>query len=333
MAVLSVDGQRLTGLGAAEYEGAIRAELVGSTGEVIPIKVIESPIIGRATKYSLWAVGGMFILLGAAVVTRRPDLASARVFGLFAAANALGLAVSPASGGPGTQWALIVQILALAGVGITFLPFSVALLSDSRSSRLGIAVRVFAGIGVLILMGYAVSVAVTPALYEQVRPALFLYVSVSVLGALGFLVVVSTRGSAPATRQQARIALFGVGLGAGPFVALTLVPEALGQDSLMPDYVTILAAGLIPAAFAYAILQHQMLGIRRLVHRGMVYGIVSFGLFSLVATGVTVAVSVLGDISAQTGSIAAVSAVLAAGVVLPRAASGRALVGGQARLC
>lgn len=123
MAVLSVDGQRLTGLGAAEHQRATRAELVASTGEVITIKVIESPIIGRATKYSLWAVGGMFILLGAAVVTRRPDLASARAFGLFAAANALGLGVAPASGGPGTQWALIAQILALAGVGITFLPF------------------------------------------------------------------------------------------------------------------------------------------------------------------------------------------------------------------
>jgi signal transduction histidine kinase len=45
------------------------------------------------------------------------------------------------------------------------------------------------------------------------------------------------------------------------------------RNDILPSHLTAVLWGIIPLTFAYAILRHQLLGIRRLVHRGMVYGI------------------------------------------------------------
>lgn len=123
MTVLSVDDQSVTGSDPRQYRNASQAELLTSEGDVVLARVIDSPIIEGPSKYSIWALGGMFALLGAAVVTRRPDLGSARLFGIFAGSTALAFGVAPASGGPGPQWALMLQFLTVAGVGATFFPF------------------------------------------------------------------------------------------------------------------------------------------------------------------------------------------------------------------
>ncbi|HKQ96308.1 MAG TPA: sensor histidine kinase, partial [Candidatus Polarisedimenticolia bacterium] len=80
----------------------------------------------------------------------------------------------------------------------------------------------------------------------------------------------------------------GIACGTLPFVTLTLIPIVTGHRELVPWYVTAPLTGLIPASFAYAILRHHILGIRRLVHRGMVYGITSLALLGAVALAVSI---------------------------------------------
>ena len=130
------------------------------------------------------------------------------------------------------------------------------------------------------------------------------------------LAVKATRQGAPDHHQQARVALVGIVLGMLPLSGLTLIPGALGHDALVAPHFTILFWVFVPASFAYVILHYQLLGIRRLVHRGMVYGIVSVGLLALIAASLTVTVAFLDEGLGSGASLAVVSAVLVAGVLL-----------------
>jgi len=293
MEVLSADGRVLTGLAPGDIPRmAIReAELRAATGERVPVQVTLRPIAGSPLKFSLWAVGAVFALLSAAVILRRPDLGAARLFAAFAWFAALALAVGPSAGGIGDEWALILQILALLGVAATFAPFVTALTAVAPASAQRWTLAVSALVGSLLALGYVASVLLGPDLYLWVRPALFLSISISIIGGGALLAVEVARRRSVIAREQAAIALAGTACGALPFVALTLVPEAVGLQSV-PAHITILAIGLMPAAFAYALLQRQLLGIRRLVHRGMVYGIVTL----LLLTAVTLVLAVVANL-------------------------------------
>lgn len=105
MAILSVDGRSLAGTDKATLptQAITEAVLQRPTGEVLHVKVAQRPIAQSPMKFSLWALGAVFALLGVAVVLRRPDLQAARMFGLFAGFASLALAVGPDSGGIGHQ--------------------------------------------------------------------------------------------------------------------------------------------------------------------------------------------------------------------------------------
>ena len=318
MMVLSIDGRTVMDSEAREVpsSAARKAELVGGAGGVLRVGLHDEPVMEGLARFSLWFLGGMFALLGAAVLLRRPDLSSARWFGAFSAAAAMALAVGPASAGSQPLWALVVQIVMLAGVGATCLPFIVALVASQRKSRLFGIPSLLIVVGIVILAGYAASVLFRPALYELVRPALFLYMAITMVGAIGLLALASVRQQSQIRVQQARIALFGIGLGTLPLITLTLVPEAFVEELLVPAHVSVLAVGLIPVAFAYAILQHNLLGIRRLVHRGMVYGLTTLATFAGIAAALSAATSLLPETVDNRVPLALTALLLTAGVAL-----------------
>ncbi len=142
---------------------------------------------------------------------------------------------------------------------------------------------------------------------------LFLYISTSFFGSVGLLGSTAAREGSSPLGHQARLLLWGIVLSSLPFVSFTLIPEALGQPSVLPVHISILAMALMPAFFAYAILQHQLLGIRRLVHKGMVYGITAFLLLVIITFAFVIPLSdkVQGDRYPLL-----ISAVVVAGVVL-----------------
>lgn len=289
MVVLSVNGRSLSDINAQRlpFEGTQEADLRTSGGEVLNVKAVQKAIGQGPLKFSLWVLGGMFALLGAAVVVRRPDLPAARMFGLFSGFAALGLAVGPSAGGVSQKWALIVQAMTIFGVGATLIPVVLTLGENvPRPAWVISPLIVFVGTGIVISVSYLASVLMVPSLFELVRPVGLSYLAISVLGAVGLLAFPARREPSRAIHQQARIALWGIILSSVPFVSFTLIPEALGQESLLPVHFTVLTLGLMPAFFVYAILQHQLWGIRRLVHRGMVHTIAALVLVTAIALGV-----------------------------------------------
>jgi signal transduction histidine kinase len=156
-------------------------------------------------------------------------------------------------------------------------------------------------------------VYVSPASYEWLRPMLYFYISASFLGGVILLASTAARGTSSPLGHQARLLLWGIVLSSLPFVSFTLIPEALGRPSVLPVHVSILALAIMPAFFAYAILQHQLLGIRRLVHKGMVYGVTAFLLLVIITFAFVIPLS--DDVQGDRYPLL-ISAVVVAGVVL-----------------
>ena len=318
MEVLAVDGRPASELILDDSlpVATVSVEMRGASGETVQANVGDTEFGGRYSDLSLWALGGMFAILGSAVLLRRPDLSSARWFGLFTGSSAVALAVGPAAAGPQPQWALVLQIVSLVGLGAASLPFVVALVDEPRRSRVASISLVFGMAAVALLTGYTAAVVYAPELYEIVRPALLLYLSASLFGAVGLLAFNARWQQRSSQRQQSRIALWGVALGTLPLVGLTMIPLALANTWLVPDHITILAVGIVPAAFAYAILKYRWLGIRRLVHRGMVYGIATL---LVVGFNIVVLTAALSFVSGPTGGsypLYIVASLVAVGVVL-----------------
>lgn len=139
------------------------------------------------------------------------------------------------------------------------------------------------------------------------------YLAVPFFGGVGLLAFKASQESSLALRHQSRLLLWGIVLSSLPFVSFTLIPEALGRQSVLPVYVSILPLALMPVSFAYAILQYQLLGIRRLVHKGMVYGITAFALLVIITFGLVIPLS--DRVSSHRYPLL-VSAIVAGGIVL-----------------
>ena len=83
------------------------------------------------------------------------------------------------------------------------------------------------------------------------------------------------------TKERLRIIVFGFTAGVVPFAMLSVVPDIFGRNPLIEGEVAILAVVLLPLFTGYAIMRHQFMGIRRLVHRGAAYVLLSVAVFVL----------------------------------------------------
>lgn len=311
MELVSANGEVVTRL--ADVPPVVeRAELLTADGETIPVQVLGGP---PGMQIAFWVLGPMFLLLGAAVFHRRPDLPAARWFAAFGALTAVALVIAPAASTTQVPWTLMVQFLSVVGVATTLPPFVFALARSRDDPASRVPAVLFLTIGTLMAVAYAVSVLAVPRLYDVLGIVVRAYVAASIVGSLAVLALRSGLAKDSSRRDSARIVLAGVALGTLPFVALTIVPEALGGNAFVPAHLSILLWAFVPLAVALAILQHQLLGIRRFVHRGMAYAIASTVLLVLVSLLIAAFPALIGD-SFSTRSSPGVLAVLVVLAVL-----------------
>ena len=283
-------GMRVLSIGGGEAPNA--AVLEAPDGRILSVGVAPGATVSRGAELFLGLAGIAFALLAAAVLVRRPGSPAARLFAVFAGLAAVALGVAPAAGGPHPEWALVVQFVTLLALAASLPAFAIAFLGDWRSPGKG--VRAFWLAGGVILAAYLAAVVARPSVYASVRVAFGLYVILSIFSTVGLLARRAAASPSHAAVHEARIALAGIACGALPFVVLTLIPQMAGHRDIVPWYVTATLSGIIPTVFAYAILRHQLLGIRRLVHRGMVYGFAALALLVLVSLLVNAARGFVG---------------------------------------
>ena len=284
-------------------------------GAAIPVQVT-IPVIGESPmKWSLWAVAGFFAALGSLVWYRRPELASAAGLGRMAATASVALAIAPAAGGPQLEWALAIQYAALAILGFTFFDFVFHMAGEHAPHRKATIYlrRVLGTLTIVILLGYPVTIFVSSDVYEFVLPLLATTLASALLSSVYVLLAAVIKAPGGSEEDRLRVPLLGMLLGATPFPLATLVPLALGNDPLAP-HLTVLPVILIPSAFAYSILHDQLWGIRRLIHRSLVYGLVSAMVLTIVVGGIALSQRLLDNSQNSSGDIIAVSLVAFIGI-------------------
>ncbi len=75
-----------------------------------------------------------------------------------------------------------------------------------------------------------------------------------------------------------------------PFATLALAPIAVGFQPMLRPELMVLGITLFPLSFCYAVMRHQFMGIRRLVHRSAAYLLLSFAiliLYTVVISAIT----------------------------------------------
>jgi signal transduction histidine kinase len=316
--IMEIDGEKTSSATAATSWRNIQSIVVADDrGDLVPAEVT-IPVIGQSPlKWSMWVVAGFFATLGTLVWYRRPDLASAAGLGRMAATASVALAIAPAAGGPQLEWALAIQFAALAILGFTFFDFVFQMAGEHAPHRKPTIYlrRLLGALTIVILLGYPITVFVAPSLYEFLLPLVATTLASGLLSSVYVLLAAVIKAPGGSEEDRLRVPLLGMLLGATPFPLATLVPLALGNDPLAP-HLTVLPVILIPSAFAYSILHDQLWGIRRLIHRSLVYGLVSAMVLTIVIGGVALSQRLLNASGNSTGDVLSVSIVALLGISL-----------------
>lgn len=255
---------------------------------------------------------------------RRPDLESASALGRMTAVAAVALAIAPTSGGPQLEWALSIQFAALMVLGFAFYDFVYCMVGEHTSrGRVAVLIRMLLALMTLSgLFTYLLAVGAQLISYEFIQPLFAISLATGMLSSVYLLSAAVLRAPDGANEDRLRVPLLGMLLGATPFPLATLVPLAVGSDPLAP-HLMILPVILIPSAFAYSILHDQLWGIRRLVHRGLVYALISSTVLGLIVGGIALTNLAFG-IGGSAQEVIALSFVALVGVMVYRPISGGA---------
>ncbi len=169
---------------------------------------------------------------------------------------------------------------------------------------------------------YLVAVYLLPALY----PATSILCELVFLGGIVTAVVAVATGYSVAEerpRRQRRILLGGMIAALAPFLALSVIPQALAVQPLVPFGVSILPLGFLPLAFGYAILKYDLLQMDSLVRRAAVHSLFVGGLFMLYLGVIYLTGRLLShlladgsSVSAPTSPVPVVAATVVAGLVM-----------------
>ena len=251
-------------------------------GTLISESLQPERLTGGLALVSVQLIGLAFVLTSSFMFLRSDRSPGVLVGAVLLLTVATALASVPAAA-RSQVWALNIERLILPWSTTLFFVFFSVLhrtpserWSASQSLRLGIVAS-----AALLNILYLVDVAVLPEIHGLMRRLGFLHLGAGLLGGIGYLVSSYVRTNSPVRREQLRIMVFGVSAAVSPILVLNILPAAIGLPPPVISQVTVLAFILVPLSFGYAIMRHQLMGIRRLVHRGAAYGLITVGIFTL----------------------------------------------------
>jgi putative nucleotidyltransferase with HDIG domain len=227
------------------------------------------------TPVQRWAyalLGLIFIGVGGPVYVKARQRTAATAFYVFCVATAMALATAIAV--PLViAWVLATQFVVMVfwagSFAFFFFKFPVRVgRTEGQHNAIMLALVVT---GMAVVIAYAWVALRSPNDYSFAQTLLYLYLAGWVAAGLISLIWSAIAERSQEIRQQFAILLGGTAIAVGPSLVLGLIPYMLMGQPIINIHITALALGLMPMAFAYAITQHQLLGIRSLVRRSVVY--------------------------------------------------------------
>ncbi|MGE5223729.1 MAG: PDZ domain-containing protein, partial [Omnitrophica WOR_2 bacterium] len=231
-------------------------------------------------------VAFIFWLMGVGVQMFKPYWTSWRIYYLFFLSSALLLAAGDVSyGSPPWIASLFGILLWLIGPLSIHFHFNFPQSANFRGQRFVLFSLYFvAFIGSLpyLIWSFQTITLSTWFVYLSFVRALFL--TLNLLGVVGLLFHTYRHTNTPGTRSKVRIVVLGGVIGAIPVVTLTILPQALSLQEIVPSSFALLILGIVPLTYGYAIFRHRLVEYEKHVNRGATYILVysTLGAFYLV---------------------------------------------------
>jgi putative nucleotidyltransferase with HDIG domain len=255
----------------------------------IPISTVNQRPDTPLQRWGYALLGIIFISVGGPVFVKARQRDAARAFYLFCLSTAVALALASAMylRIDWLQSALFITLAAWAGSFAGFFFKFPVRVGKSTTGHYLILTAVALGAAV-IMLGYLWVLAGNYAHYDTIRMLFLIYLSACVAAGLGTLLRSLVGERSPEVRQQLFLLLGGTAIAVGPTLLLDLLPHIIADQVIVSIDLAVLSLGFLPMAFAYAITQHQLLGIRSLVRRSVVYLILGFTVLLVFAVGAAI---------------------------------------------
>ncbi|MGH2345224.1 MAG: histidine kinase, partial [Chloroflexota bacterium] len=173
-------------------------------------------------------------------------------------------------------WAKVCEVGAFAILPAQFLSFCLRLASGAQPQKwMVIVVRSLFVAGFVLGCWYLVAGLVWSSLYDVLSAALLLLLALAFLGGLIALAHGARRARSPLVRQRVVIVLLGIAAAVLPLTVLCMIPTIAGRPPVVQPQMAALSMVALPVSLAYAILRYQLLDIRVVLHRTVVYGVMT----------------------------------------------------------
>jgi two-component system, NtrC family, sensor kinase len=263
------------------------------TQQMLNVALEPMPSGSRSLYFALAAVGIFSLLVGAAVRLRRPDhQATLHFFWLtMAFFGVLSLSFSGRLDALDKvfYWGDVIATLLLPPLFLHF-----ALMFPERPdawarSDPGRTLMPLLYLPALLLGGAQVAVVVRAGAHGEVFSTVltlvdrgqFLYLAASLIGGFWIMTRALRRVRSVTSRRQLRWIVWGTALGAVPFTLGYAVPYALGMPSIPGAGWTAVLLGLVPLAFASAIIRYRLMDVEVIIKRTLVYAAALAGIAAI----------------------------------------------------
>ncbi len=269
--------------GAVDGQTARYTVLRLGTREVVDVRIAPIPTGPRAVYFFLASVGIFTLLVGGAVRLRRPrDPATLHFFWLAVAF--FGVFTFSFSGRLDRldwifYWGDAISMLVLPPL---FLHFTLVFPERARRWTAGPIGRVVIPLAYVpaALLGIAqvaalvrggANAAAAVRLIGGLERLEYLYLAACLIAGLAALARALTEVRSITGRRQLRWIAWGTALGGAPFALGYALPFAFGVDATLPMQLSAIPLGLIPLAYACAIVRYRLMDIEVIVKRALVY--------------------------------------------------------------
>ncbi|MDQ3346964.1 MAG: ATP-binding protein [Acidobacteriota bacterium] len=253
------------------------------TSEVVTMRLAPIPSGPRGLYYVLASVGIFSLLVGAAVLVRRPDSQATLHFFWLTVAFFGALAFSFSGKFDRLDWifywadAWAMLLLPPLFVHFTLVfperPDSWALSHSGRSTLplLYLPALLLGGARVATLLRGGEQGAVLSSVITLIERGELICLAVGLMAGLAIMLRALGRVRSVTARRQLRWIVWGTAFGAVPFAFGYAFPYVLGFTPFRGADLTAVLLGLVPLAFASALVRYRLMDVEVIIKRGLVY--------------------------------------------------------------
>lgn len=249
--------------------------IVQRDGELIPVSIslVVPSFDERIDRLGPLIVALIFWGIGVGIQAFKPASEATNLFFLFFMVAALLLVAGVGSflGPPWTSSLVSILLLIIGPLAVHFhfyFPQNTPLKGRRYLLIALYALAVLGGLPYLIWgsQGIQSSVWVT-----QFQLAGSIFLAINLLIAVALLVYSYRNATTAGVRGKIRIVVLGGVLSLLPLVTLTVLPDALLQESIIPFAYAVLWLALLPLTYGYAIFRHRLIEVESHVNRGATF--------------------------------------------------------------